>query len=197
MIQLSTEYSIAWTILCGIVSFLFAYWLYRKSPFSKKWSAILALLRFFTIFLLSFFLLNPFLNFEIVEKEKPIVVFAIDNSASMVRSGDSLFLKKELSKQIDAFTKENIDDFKIDTYTFGESTKLNGQSDFSDKKTDISQLISDLNANYSNRNICALTIVSDGLYNYGKNPNYQSFDFDAPIYSLAVGDTSVYKDVKG
>ena len=196
MFQISTEYSIAWLIVCFIVAALFSYVLYRSSDFEKKWAILLSVLRFCTVFLLCFFLLKPVINLEIVEKEKPIIVFGIDNSASMLRASDSLFLQNQLIANLSQFSESNLNDFQFQTYVFGESTKLSQDPDFTNKKTNISQFIQEISDVYSGKNLIALVLVSDGLYNYGKNPNYINFDVNCPVYTLAVGDTAKNKDLK-
>ena len=196
MFQISTEYSIAWLIVCFIVAALFSYVLYRSSDFEKKWAILLSVLRFCTVFLLCIFLLKPVINLEIVEKEKPIIVFGIDNSASMLRASDSLILQNQLIANLSQFSESNLNDFQFQTYVFGESTKLSQDPDFTNKKTNISQFIQEISDVYSGKNLIALVLVSDGLYNYGKNPNYINFDVNCPVYTLAVGDTAKNKDLK-
>ena len=196
MFQISTEYSIAWLIVCFIVAALFSYVLYRSSDFKKKWAILLSVLRFCTVFLLCFFLLKPVINLEIVEKEKPIIVFGIDNSASMLRASDSFFLQNQLISNLIQFSESNLNDFQFQTYIFGESTKLSQDPDFTNKKTNISQFIQEISDVYSGKNLSALVLVSDGLYNYGKNPNYINFDVNCPVYTLAIGDTAKNKDLK-
>ncbi len=196
MFQISTEYSIAWLIVCFIVAALFSYVLYRSSDFKKKWAILLSVLRFCTVFLLCFFLLKPVINLEIVEKEKPIIVFGIDNSASMLRASDSFFLQNQLIANLIQFSESNLNDFQFQTYIFGESTKLSQDPDFTNKKTNISQFIQEISDVYSGKNLSALVLVSDGLYNYGKNPNYINFDVNCPVYTLAIGDTAKNKDLK-
>ena len=196
MFQISIEYSIAWLIVCFIVAALFSYVLYRSSDFEKKWAILLSVSRFCTVFLLCFFLLKPVINLEIVEKEKPIIIFGIDNSASMLRASDSLFLQNQLIANLSQFSESNLNDFQFQTYVFGESTKLSQDPDFTNKKTNISQFIQEISDVYSGKNLSALVLVSDGLYNYGKNPNYINFDVNCPVYTLAVGDTAKNKDLK-
>jgi hypothetical protein len=36
---------------------------------------------------------------------------------------------------------------------------------------------------------------SDGIYNEGKNPLYQNFNMTSPIYTIALGDTTIRKDL--
>ncbi len=196
MYQISTEYSLVWILVCFIVAALFAYFLYRNTDFEKKWVIVLSVLRFCTVFLLCFFLLKPVINLEIVEKEKPIIIFGIDNSSSMVRADDSLFLKNQLFDSFSQFSESNSQDFQFKTYSFGEFTKPDEKPSFSNKKTDIAQFVQQISDIYSSKNIEALVLVSDGLYNYGRNPNFVDYNINSPIYILAVGDTSKNKDLK-
>ncbi len=39
-------------------------------------------------------------------------------------------------------------------------------------------------------------MASDGLYNTGSNPTYTNYPFKAPFYTLALGDTTIKKDLK-
>ena len=185
MYQISTEYSLVWILVCFIVAALFAYFLYRNTDFEKKWVIVLSVLRFCTVFLLCFFLLNPVINLEIVEKEKPIIIFGIDNSSSMVRADDSLFLKNQLFDSFSQFSESNTQDFQFKTYSFGEFTKPDEKPSFSNKKTDIDQFVQEISDIYSSKNIEALVLVSDGLYNYGRNPNFVDYNINSPIYTLA------------
>ena len=47
-----------------------------------------------------------------------------------------------------------------------------------------------------NRNVAANVIVSDGIYNSSTNPTYANYSFDAPLYTLLVGDTTQKKDLQ-
>lgn len=50
--------------------------------------------------------------------------------------------------------------------------------------------------NFSNQNVGALILISDGIYNKGANPLYASEKLGYPIFSIAVGDTNEVKDVR-
>src|SRR5262249_48248150 len=50
-------------------------------------------------------------------------------------------------------------------------------------------------ARYANRNVGAVVVASDGLYNSGSNPLYFSGTLKAPVYTIALGDTNAQKDL--
>ena len=55
-------------------------------------------------------------------------------------------------------------------------------------------MFSDLDEKLYNRNVAGGIIASDGCYNAGLNPEYLSYNF--PVYSIALGDTTRYKDIR-
>ncbi|MBL4587254.1 MAG: hypothetical protein JKX84_09400, partial [Flavobacteriales bacterium] len=67
--------------------------------------------------------------------------------------------------------------------------------DFSQGRTDISTLFAELDNVYANRNVGAVILASDGLYNRGLDPIYSPLHLNAPVYTIALGDTSIKKDV--
>jgi hypothetical protein len=42
----------------------------------------------------------------------------------------------------------------------------------------------------------ALILASDGIYNTGSNPLFQSANFNFPVYSIVLGDTNINKDIQ-
>ena len=56
-------------------------------------------------------------------------------------------------------------------------------------------MASTIDNNFSNQNIGALVLVSDGIYNRGSNPVFQAAELQYPVYSVAFGDTTEIKDL--
>ena len=56
-------------------------------------------------------------------------------------------------------------------------------------------MFDDLESRFTGRNVLAIILVSDGLYNIGENPIFKSNAFRFPIYTIALGDTIQQKDV--
>ena len=56
-------------------------------------------------------------------------------------------------------------------------------------------MFDEIHTRYSNRNVGAVLLASDGIYNKGSNPLYASGGLKAPVYTIALGDTVVKKDL--
>jgi hypothetical protein len=168
----------------------------KNTEVPKKVVYFLFTLRFLSLTIISLFLLSIFLKQLKNETQNPLILVAIDNSSSMVMQKDSLEIKKDLLLKLELFKKNISKKFEIKSLLFGDKTTgTPNDPTFSEKETDISNLISDIENNYSNQNIGALIIVSDGIYNKGANPLYASEKLNFPIYPVALGDTSEIRDV--
>lgn len=199
LFNITTHYSLWFLPLCVLCGVFFSWLLYHfKNPskeVSPKIIVVLFILRTILISSLLFFLLEPFIKRIINEKERPIVIIAQDNSASLVNIKDSVYYKKDYLNTLKFFREKLKEKYDVYTYRFSNAVELNDTIDFKGKETDYSNLFSELENNYSNRNLGAVIFASDGLYNKGKNPLYAQQNIKAPIYSIALGDTSIPKDI--
>jgi len=199
LFNITTHYSLWFLPLCVLCGVFFSWLLYHfKNPskeVSPKIIVVLFILRTILISSLLFFLLEPFIKRIINEKERPIVIIAQDNSASLVNIKDSVYYKKDYLNAFKIFREKLKEKYDVYTYRFSNAVELNDTIDFKGKETDYSNLFSELENNYSNRNLGAVIFASDGLYNKGTNPLYAQQNIKAPIYSIALGDTSIPKDI--
>jgi hypothetical protein len=168
----------------------------KNAEIPERVHYIMAALRFICVSLIAFLLLNIFLKQLKNETQEPTVLVAIDNSRSILATSDSQFIKTNFLESLEKLKGDLAKDYKVKTLLFGDKTSLSeGKPSFSEKETDIDQLISDIDNNYSNQNIGALIIVSDGIYNKGANPLYNAEKLHFPVYSVAMGDTNEVQDV--
>jgi len=178
---------------------LYASLLYFKNPVSKlsiNISVLLFLLRFISVTLLSFLLLSPFIKTRVKTKEKPIVVVGVDNSQSIVLSADSLFYRNTFPKKVTAMVDQLRANYKTDFYTFGSKDKLDHPLDFSDNKSDYTSFLNMVKENYRGLNVGAVILAGDGLYNRGADPVYSVSELKWPVYTISMGDTTTYSDLK-
>ena len=155
----------------------------------------LAAVRGITIFILVVLLIGPLIKSTTKRTEKPIVVIAQDNSSSIPLNSDSAFYKTEYLESLSALRAELSSDYEVRSYVFGNSVNETETPDFSDGRTDMSDLFDELDNVYANRNVGAVILASDGLYNRGRDPIYSPLHLNTPIYSVALGDTSIKRDV--
>lgn len=186
-------------ILCVIAGIIYAAALYLRDRSNRHFSplliGLLSFLRFGVIAILCFFLLRPFIKSVNRIIEKPIVVIAQDNSSSLLLGGDTSFYRGPYIEQLEALSEKLAADYTVRTYRFGNTVE-EGVDDigFDEPATDFSALTEALYSAYSNRNLGAVIISSDGLYNRGNSPLYDLNQLKAPVYTIAMGDTTARKD---
>jgi hypothetical protein len=198
-LQLITEYPIWLSGLCLLAGAAYAFLLYYREnnlyDISKQLRFLLFISRFITISILAFLLLGPLLKSWTKSVEKPLIIIAQDNSSSLLANADSLFYKSAYINKLKLLQEELQAKFDIKQLVFGETVREYENITYSDKQTDISAFIKETEMRYANRNIGAIIIASDGIYNKGLNPLYQPYKFKAPVYTIALGDTADKKDI--
>jgi hypothetical protein len=199
LFQIIFTYPFYLAVFCLLGGIAFAFFLYfranRNKEIPKNISRILLALRLVFISLLAFFLLEPMLKNVSIEKEKPILVVALDNSMSVIQNKDSLFIKGELMEKISGMGDRLSDKFETRFYNFDSRLKTGSRVDFKGKETDFTGLFTEIENNYSNLNLGAVVIATDGLYNKGVNPLYTNKNLKYPVYTIALGDTSAKRDL--
>ncbi len=204
MNQILTEYPLYYIIFAFITAAVYAWFLYQKNlnaPWNTTTNYILASLRFVLVFLLCFLLLNPFIRQITNEYEKPLVVFAIDNSQSLSLTTDSIKLKKTLqtlqttTEQLQANGFETV----LQTFDNQANNQQNSQQNnfqaikFTNTVSPISDLLNGITQTYENRNISSIVLLSDGIYNQGISPTYTPYRL--PIHTIGIGDSIPQKDI--
>jgi hypothetical protein len=190
---------IMFCILAGLVYASVLYFRNRKLQEFSIWIIrLLSVIRFIVVTLISFFLLSPLLKTIDRNVVKPIIIFAQDNSESLIVGKDSAFYKSEYQNNVQKLIDKLNDKYEVHSFSFGDKISEINQFDslkFNEKQTDISSLFDEIETRYSNRNVGAILIASDGLYNKGSNPVYTSDKIKTPLYTIALGDTTIKKDI--
>jgi hypothetical protein len=197
-ITIITEYPLWFLIFCILLGTGVAFILYyrnKKYNVPEKFIWLLSALRFISVTILAFLLLSPLVKTTSRNVEKPVIIIAQDNSESIAINKDSVFYKKEYPENLKKFIESVSEKFDVKTFCFGENISDTLAFSYTDKITDISSFFDELQTRYTNRNVGALVLATDGLYNEGKNPVYASEFASFPIYTIALGDTTVYKDL--
>ena len=196
-VGLVTEYP-AWFILfCILLGAGYATALYfRSKPEIPQWLYwLLYAFRFLSVFLISFLLLSPLIRQKIRTVEKPVIIIGTDHSQSLVAVKDSALMRDTLPAMLDAFAKKLGKKFEVRTFSFGGRVREGYDPSFSDPVTDISAFLHETEKRFAGRNVGALILVSDGIYNQGLNPVYSSRKLSWPLYSVVLGDTVQKKDL--
>ncbi len=196
MNALQFDYPTPYLFLCGFIAIVYAVVLYYKDiRWADKSSALpwlLGTLRAIVVFILSLLLLSPFLTYFEEKTEEPVVLLAIDDSESMTISEDSVL---QQIHQLPDLLRDQLQGFEHLDVKFGEEVSSLDSSGFQQVKTNISAVFDYAKEDLRGRNIGGLVLVTDGMYNLGQNPLYALSGLNVPIFPIAVGDTSVRKDI--
>ncbi len=182
-------------IVAGIAAAVLLYYGKRNQKlFPQKIRYVLSALRFLSVFFIALLLLSPLVKTQKRYSEKPILIVANDNSESIRLSRDSVFNVDLYPSLLNEQLAELSQDFEVVKLNFGSSIQMSDTPDFTDKTTNIQNLINEVIARYGKRNIGALIISSDGIYNKGKHPIFAAQEFGSPIISIGLGDTTEVVD---
>ena len=154
---------------------------------------LLSSLRFLSLLILFTLLLSPFIRTKRTEIHKPVILIAVDQSASVgkdLKNQSSFFLNeiKSIREKLSAIYE--IEEYRIDEhFSPGLSDRFDG------KATNLSHAIEECNERLFNRNAAAIILASDGMYNQGTDPYYEAEQISCPIYTIGLGDTTWRKDI--
>ena len=184
-------------ILCFVGAILGSALLYYKTKqFNdqdswKKW--LLAGIRLLIIFGISALLLSPFLKYNQSTTAQPIIVIGLDQSASISSETPAPVLA-QFEEDFEDLVRSLEQDYDVKTFGFGERVRTEMSDTFPDKVTNISAFLQFVQDQFNDRNIGAVLLGTDGIYNEGKNPIYAHSSLNAPVYTIAFGDTTIRKD---
>ena len=196
-----SEYSLWYVPLCIIIGVALAFLLYRKDfRFREAPSVIrtsMFVLRAFVISIVLIILLGVFVRRTSTTIEKPLVIVLQDNSESVLVTKDSSFYKSEYRLNMKDLVEKLSAKYEVEFFGFGKSINADTSITFTEKETDISQALDEISSRYYSRNVGAVILASDGIYNSGKNPFYsvQNLPFSSVLHSIVLGDSIQSKDI--
>lgn len=160
---------------CLLAGAAYAFALYRHSPSSpigKGFTWLAAGLRFAAVSLIALLLLAPVVKRNVNSHDRPLVVVAQDVSASC----------RESSLKVTPALKALEKRYDVVYDTFGG------------KSTDIAAALSAAADRHAGRNLGAVVLVTDGIYNMGHDPAEAATRLAVPVYTIALGDTTTQRD---
>ncbi len=154
---------------------------------------LLAGLRFVLTTLMCFLILGPLLNQIEFFEEKPIVVLAVDDSASLPDGYDSLDfinVKNKLAQMADQLADANLDVRIRGVQNYYDNA---GDIQFSQQATNLHGILKGVRQDFEQQNLVGTILLSDGIHNYGNSPQFLTLNY--PVYSVGVGDTIPSRDL--
>lgn len=198
MNNIEFQYPTWYLLLCIGLGIAFAVALYlRDQRFREQFSTLnltLGILRGLLVTLLALLLLTPLIRSLSTNTQEPIVVVAQDVSESIFATTDANDQAQYL-QQLNGLTTALEEQYEVVNYSYGSEVRRGIDTSFNDKSSNIAAVLSEIYDQYSNQNLGAIVLASDGIYNQGSNPIYSSTKLAVPIYSIALGDTIPKKDL--
>lgn len=199
---LLSEYPLWLVIVCLLVGAAYSTILYfrnRNIDFGKRPKAIMMGLRGLATAMIAFLFLSPMIKITVKQIDKPVLVFAVDNSESIALSEkqDTARYKQQVSNLQQALQK----DYEVVTCLMGDQNdfqlfdKETNIVDFNEKSTNLSSIFDDIATLYRNRNIGAMIMLTDGIFNKGSNPAYKAERVKYPVYAVGLGETELQRDL--
>lgn len=185
-------------LLCPLAGALYALAFYYKDPRTAelhpalKWT--LTALRFVLVSLLVFLFLSPLIRSAKNTVEKPIIIIAQDNSASITAGKDSSFYRHGYPASWQKTITQLSAKYDVRTMSFGNEVSDSINYSYSEKETGISSLFDAISKRYYGKNLGAIVVATDGIYNKGFNPLYAARSLKCSIYTIAMGDTTIKRD---
>ena len=200
-----------WVPACLVLGLLYAWLMYRQPvQLAKRARYGLFALRTVVVTLLGLLLVSPLIKSVSYQPQKPVILIAQDNSQSVKlfaspaspksspkeRTSDSLSAGEGRGEAALAQLKTQLGDgYEVHEFNFDKGLRDGLSNTYNGKQTDISSALHQLNERFVNRNIGALILATDGLYNLGTDPQYEARNIKTSIYTIALGDTTPRRDL--
>jgi len=181
---------------CLLLGGLYAWLLYGTNKnLATKLKNALAAFRVIVIALMAYLLFAPLVKRISYNPEKPIIVIANDNSISVAAIKPAGFDQQKYQQDLNQLVSKLSEKYEVKTYSFSDSVKTGLDFSGNGKLSNASALVNKLNDELLNRNVGAVIMASDGIFNRGGNPLYELNKIKAPVYTIAMGDTIAKRDV--
>ncbi|MCX2450807.1 hypothetical protein OQX61_05915 [Pedobacter sp. PLR] len=190
-------YTILTLIGCLLLGLLFAYVAYRKmAHLEPKLRLFLASLRAFVVAVIAGLLFFPLVKNLSYQLEKPVIIIAQDNSLSVGHVQPAGFNKRQYEADLQKLRDQLSAKYELKVYHFSDSIETGFDFSNQGKLSNATALFNRLNDEYLNRNVGAVIMASDGIFNRGGSPLYDLNRLKAPVYTIALGDTIPKRDLR-
>lgn len=198
-LKITFSFNLLLFVLALILFVGFTYFAYRYTvpQISSAKKILLIIARVFALGLLLLAIFEPTLTLVKKNVLKPISLFFIDNSRSIL-SKDGTEKNKRILVFLDQLSRHNLSSSSM-LKSFGSRISdlpfdsLNLLL-FNEGSTNFSKIFNEIPS--VKENLSSIVIVSDGVITDGLNPIYSAEAAGIPIFTVGVGDTAKRKDVE-
>lgn len=150
-------------------------------------------LRALTVFILLLLLINPKITTTTYQVEKPNLILAADNSASIAYLNQADTLRNLINSLEN--NKRLQERFDISKLSFGRDIQLNDSLSFSDTQTDLNKVLTKVGNLVRSKNT-AVVLLSDGNQTLGRDYRYFKSKPGQYVIPVVLGDTTSYADLE-
>ncbi|MDY0906139.1 hypothetical protein [Pedobacter sp. CFBP9032] len=188
--------SILYFMGCLALGVLYAWLLYQGSRnLNKKLQYGLTAIRVIAVAAIAWLLFAPLIKTLNYTLDKPIVIIGQDNSLSVGQVKAAGFNQKLYEENFKTLQEKLSDKYEVKVYNFSDSIAEGFNFKNQGKLTDASKFFQKVRDEYTNRNVGAIVFATDGIFNHGGNPLYNINQINAPVYTIALGDSIPKRDV--
>ncbi|MEM6336190.1 MAG: hypothetical protein AAF752_06455, partial [Bacteroidota bacterium] len=187
-------------VIATIIAGGLTWWTYRRTvpALTPARRGVLIGLRFLALALVVWLLAEPVVTWAVRDEQPPVVAVLVDASQSLGLENSGVDLAAQART---ALAQAGLDDLDADVRTFAFDADLRSVSAldsvrFEGERTDVAGALAQVQERLRDENLRAVVLVSDGQYNTGRNPVYVAERAVAPVYTVAVGDTTEQRDVQ-
>lgn len=199
LFNISSEISL-WYGLLALPLLIYIVWRFYRNDLSlsempQPVKRIASTLRIATLILIVLLLLSPFFKWLSVEIKKPLIVVAFDQSQSITIHKDFNRQREQINSFLQNIQPKLNEQYDLRILSFGKDVRKFDSLHFTDKQTNLSEVINYAQSQFEFDNLAAMLILSDGNFNAGQNPLYMPQPITFPIFSTPLGDTTTRKDL--
>ena len=181
-------------VIAVLISSGAAFWVFRadkKRAVPYPW--LTSLLRGLVVFITLLLVLVPTILITKNTIEKPIVLLLQDNSrsAGIALGADSVQYRKSAEQLLQKLSEK----YTVAKWGFGGSVQTDSLFRYDQQATDISSALARVQEYYGLQNLGAVILASDGRFNQGAHPLYQQLALHGSLYTVAIGDSAIQKDL--
>ncbi len=171
---------------------LAAFQYFYKAKGGRVQNSIFTLLRFISLFSVLLLLINPKIRNVEYFTEKPRLLVAVDNSASIAHLENAGRVRDFVSSITD--DQELKERFDVQVFGFGKDVTKDPELLFTDQQSNIPRVFKELRDLYENSRAPTI-LISDGNQTLGEEFVYSAAGYPQPVHPVVVGDTSAFRDL--
>ena len=191
MRSLSFQESLLWLIPIIALALSIAYLEYsKKYHWTKITNHTLQILRSLLFLAVAVLLLEPFWIFTNAIKERPKLLFLLDDSQSIRLTTDSIERKTIINELAKVSSNLSTKNYEVIIQTLSKDSM---NTSFAYPTTNLTEMIRKAERRYEGNRTAGIVLISDGGHNLGASPLNELFR--TPIYTVGIGDTTSKKDI--